>query len=143
MRRRGKILWAIVGTILLVLVGLGGFTYCNYKIFFGVTEPYEPACTANDTACVAWAEFRAGHPYPYQSIVAKRLASDTLAIVISEPAPVLPKARLDELVKAVFGEDLLASQRLRWSIGSDGWVEDLAWIIHDFAGKKRKGALKD
>jgi len=28
-------------------------------------------------------------------------------------------------------------------VKNEGWLALLAWIIHDFAGGKRKGALKD
>src|ERR1700730_1639375 len=86
----------------------------RFTAALNVAAPYQPDCRTNDESCRAWAEFRRGHPYPYQAIQWKRLGGGNLAILLLEPAPVMSRGELDRLIKIVFGEDLRSLRRLRW-----------------------------
>jgi hypothetical protein len=102
-----------------------GISYFRFRKDVRRATPYRPDCSERDSACAIWKEFRRAHPYPYQTIAAKRSSDASLVLILSEPSPSLTKRQLDQLVGTVFGSDLLSSQRLRWYIGTDGWVEDL------------------
>jgi hypothetical protein len=52
-----------------------------------------------------------------------------LIVILSQPPPLISKVALDKFVKTVFGDDLISSKRLRWMIGTDGWVEDLVLSV--------------
>lgn len=93
---------------------------------------YQYACPVGDLSCQAWTQFRSNHPFPYQSIEGRPVAGGTLAIFISEPAPVMSKGRLDRLIRAAFGKDLVALNRFRWRLGVDGWLEDVVLTVRSW-----------
>ena len=95
----------------------------------GIADSYVPECQESDVVCSAWTHFRQLHPYPYQSIAANREPDGSLVLIISEPPPSLSKDSLHEAVQTIFGDSLISSKRLRWGIGTDGWVEDLVLKI--------------
>src|SRR5580692_815734 len=66
--------------------------------FLAKAAAYRPKCEASQS-CEAWAQFRAGHPYPYQSIQWKELPDRRLAIMLLEPPPVMAKAELEKLIR--------------------------------------------
>ena len=104
-------------------------------------EPFDPKCGVSNPVCSAWQAFRNAHPFPYQSIEAKRLTDGSLVIFLFEPAPVLTRQELDGLIKKAFGSDLLSLQRRRWKIGPDGWLEDV--LLHVNAGASAGEPLED
>ncbi len=141
MKRALKIGLGVLTSLIVIIVGVGAaiyhWYYRPYIIRVGPPVTYSPHCLMNDEVCSVWAEFRAAHPYPYQNIGIKQFP-DRTAIVVFEPPPTLSKETLDGIVTAVFGNDLPPTRRLRWNIGSDGWVEDL--VIEVKNGGKVTGA---
>jgi hypothetical protein len=131
LKLRYKILLGLSASLLVVVA----LAYLMFRLVSGAATAYKPDCTS-DAACGAWVEFRTKHPYPYQELAAKRLPDSTVALIISEPPPALSKASLDQVVKAAFGDDLLDSRRRRWTLLTDGWLEDLVLKV-----KIRNGAL--
>lgn len=111
--------------VLLCLVGPARFAAAQRNWTNATASAYRVTCGLGDLSCEAWTEFRANHPFPYQSIEGKRLVDGTSAIFISEPAPVMPNETLDKLIKLAFGRDLVSATRLRWKLGVDGWLEDV------------------
>ena len=100
---------------------------------------FKPQC-ASDPSCEAWAQFRTGHPYPYQSIQWKELPDHRMAIMLLEPPPVMAKAEMEKLVHSAFGGDIESFQRFRWQMGIDGWLEDTVLTL---AGPITSDPLKD
>jgi hypothetical protein len=129
MKLRYKILIGI-GSVLVLLIGLAFFAI---RIISRPAKAYKPDC-AQDSACAVWAEFRTKHPYPYQELAAKALPDGNLALIISEPPPSLSKPELDQLLRVVFGGDLVDSKRRKWPLLTDGWLEDL--VLNIKIGKK-------
>jgi hypothetical protein len=103
-------------------------------------QAFQPDCKSKDLVCIAWAEFRQTHPFPYQAIRGKRVKDDQLAIMIFEPAPVMSKGTLDQLIATAFGKDLVALRRLRWQLGVDGWLED---VVLDVKVSSKNSELLD
>ena len=91
----------------------------------GQMQRFDPSC-GKDSACEVWKGFRVNHPFPTQVFAGQRVA-DRLVLIFSEPA--LPKSRLEPLIKAAFGADLLEMQTRRWMIGEDGWLEDMVVTV--------------
>jgi hypothetical protein len=91
-------------------------------------SPFDPACNEDDPLCAHWARFRLSHPFPYQTIAAETLSHGSVMVLLTEPAPTLTPDQLEQLVREAFGSDLKQMERLRWMIGIDGWVEDLAFV---------------
>ena len=87
-------------------------------------QPDYPATPATE----AWVAFRQARPYPYQGIAIKALPDSSYVIIISEPSPSLSNAALDGLLDKLFQGEIDSKQRLRWSLGIDGWVEDV--VLH-------------
>jgi hypothetical protein len=143
-RRTITVLLALAGLIVLTVVAVKyfqferrvGISYFRYRQEIGRATAYRPACRQSDSACTIWALFRGTHPFPYQSIAAQRSQDGRLIIIISEPPPAVTKRQLDQLVKVLFDKDLIFSQRLRWYIGTDGWVEDLVLTLNSDAARK-------
>ncbi|MGH8070206.1 MAG: hypothetical protein ACRERE_34160 [Candidatus Entotheonellia bacterium] len=133
MELHSRIFMVAVLAITLIVVGVGFHPHdvlAKMHRSIGPALPYAPDCARRDPVCMAWTEFRRARPYPYQTFAIKPLADASLAIIISEPAPVFAKADLEKLIRAAFGGDLRALKRLRWKIGIDGWVEDLVLTIN-------------
>jgi len=97
----------------------------------GQMQRFDPSC-GKDSACEVWKGFRVNHPFPTQVFAGQRVA-DRLVLIFSEPA--LPKSRLEPLIKAAFGADLLEMQTRRWMIGEYGWLEDMVELMADDAGE--------
>jgi hypothetical protein len=143
MTKRVKVLLVIVGAVV-CCIGLGiiGLVLLykqalsfNREVISktGRAVAYEPKCEIDDGAlCAAWKEFRTLHPYPYQSFAVKKVEDEALILIISEPAPALASSELDSLIHATFGISLRI-HRLRWYIGADGWLEDVAFRIEPSA----------
>jgi hypothetical protein len=124
MKLRYKILLGLGAGFVLLLAVYVGLSVLVFHDISRAAVAYKPDCSG-DSACAVWTQFRTQHPYPYQELAVKRLPDATLALIISEPPPFVSKADLDQLVKTVFGEDLLDSKRRKWTLLTDGWLEDL------------------
>jgi hypothetical protein len=94
-------------------------------------EPFQANCQSTDALCTAWSEFRLPHPYPTQKIATKRINAREIVLVISEPPAHLTKAEWQNLIEAIFADDLLEYRTFRWMIGVDGWVEDIVLRINN------------
>lgn len=129
MERHEKILWIVSGVLAIASVAastaLGGF-YGRVLQQNGPVIPYDPKC-GGDGPCNAWVEFRQAHPFPWQGLVAKRLAGDEVALIIAEPPPAMPSRQLYTLIVEAFGKDP-RNVRKRWYFATDGWVEDLVIV---------------
>lgn len=126
-KKRGCLFWILSG-VGFVLVGIVVIFWLAYKEYAPIAkqlafEPFNPKC-GNDLSCKVWQSFRTEHPFPYQSFAITPSPDGSLVLVISEPPPTIPKAKLEELIRAAFGEDLLHYSNRRWFIGIDGWLED-------------------
>jgi hypothetical protein len=104
---------------------------------------YRPNCGIANQPCQAWAQFRTGHPYPYQSIQWKELPDRRIAIMLLEPPPVMPKADLEKLIRSAFGADLQSYDRFRWQLGIDGWLEDTVLTVTPSAATAGADPLRD
>jgi hypothetical protein len=145
MERREKILWVASGVLAIAAVAVStalGNIYGRTLQQNGPARAFHPQCgddAAYEAACNAWAELRRTHPFPWQGLVATRLAGDEVALIVAEPPAAIPSKQLSALVGAAFGKDLRAL-RGRWSIGTDGWVEDLVLVTRV---SSREGRLLD
>ncbi len=127
----------IIARVLIAIVVLSAASgICRGGQSAGATTEFVPECNAVPT-CLAWADFRKTHPYPYQTFAAKQLPNGSIVVVLSEPPPLLSKRAVEKLVKLTFGSDLISAQRLRWKIGIDGWVEDLVLNVKPLASEDR------
>ncbi|HEY8157596.1 MAG TPA: hypothetical protein VIF10_02725 [Methylobacter sp.] len=91
-------------------------------------ESFDPKC-GNDQSCHVWQTFRDTHPFPYQTFAVAPVKDGSTVLIISEPAPSIPKAKLEKLLHVAFGSDLLNLTNRRWMIGADGWLEDVVLEI--------------
>ena len=91
--------------------------------------PFRPSCQEEDKLCAVWSEFRTPYPYPTQRIAGKINSNDELVLIISEPPNSLSKRQWRDLIKSIFSTDLVEYRTFKWSIGSDGWVEDIVLRI--------------
>ncbi len=140
MNKKSKILvGAVIATVMLAAELLVLQTVAEAQ-FAAPAGPYRPDCSGAGPSCEAWTQFRRHHPYPYQTFAAKRLSEDSIAVIISEPAPALPRETLRELIETAFGDDLRALYSKRWMIGIDGWVEDLVLEVSFAPGAGRLDA---
>lgn len=121
-----RILFGLLGLVLLIA---GTLTLLFFMHEEGPAASFDPKCQPHDVACATWAEFRQGHPFPYQAIAAKQIAEDRLILVLSEPSPAVSKADLEELIRSVFGAAFKGIARHRWHIGVDGWLEDTIVVL--------------
>ncbi|WP_427500898.1 hypothetical protein ACQE3E_17700 [Methylomonas sp. MED-D] len=127
-KKHGCLFWILSG-VGLVLIGIVILFGLAYRDFAPVAEQlaferFNPEC-GDDKGCKIWEGFRNEHPFPYQSFAIAPSLDGTLVLVISEPPPTIPKAKLEELIRVAFGEDLLHYTNRRWFIGIDGWLEDV------------------
>ncbi len=125
-RLRKAAIWGLGVAASLILAIFIGNAVINHLAEQGpVAISYVPDCQKSDVACGVWTRFRQLHPYPYQSIAANTEQNGSLILIVSEPPPSLSKDALDKVVEACFSHRLISLRRLRWRIGTDGWVEDL------------------
>jgi len=127
----GLTLSPLVRLILLATAALAGILIIGLTMFYyfvtwpiGPAKGYWPSCDDTDLACNTWRDFRKSHPFPYQAIAAKTVGAGKVIIVLSEPSASFDKSTLDQLARSAFA-GRVSSQRLRWKIGEDGWLEDL------------------
>jgi FtsZ-binding cell division protein ZapB len=121
--------------LLIVVLLFDGFAIGAVIRPASVALPYDPHCGKSDLTCAGWREFRLVHPFPFQTVAVKAITKEKLVIVISEPPSALAKPDLDRLIKASFGTAYQMSERKRWYIGTDGWVEDLVVTVNHRIGK--------
>jgi hypothetical protein len=130
MKKRTKIalgiLGGMIGTVILFVVIFWIRLNRHYRSQVGPAIAFAPHCDEGDDLCATWAQARGSHPYTYQNVGIRRLPNGNVAILLFEPPPVLQKDALDEFLKATFADDFKSLKRLRWDIGTDGWVEDVA-----------------
>jgi len=134
--KRSLITAAVV--ICVVGTGLGFLAYDLYRSV-GVAEGYKPSCPDTDQACATWTTFRRSHPFPYQSIAVGKPSPGTWIIVVSEPPPSVSKSDLLILAKKAFGEGV-RTDRYKWMIGDDGWLEDLVIRLQAAEGDESAAA---
>jgi hypothetical protein len=82
-----------------------------------------PDCVAL-AECRSWVRFRTGHPSPYQAMAMSREGGEAV-IILSEPPPSLSREALEDLLRNVFGDELVSIRRYRMPTGADGWLEDV------------------
>ena len=91
----------------------------------GYAEAYDPACLQTDDTCHVWRAFRRVRPYPFQDVIIGTTPTGEQVVIISEPPPHLQAIDIDQTIADLFGERFRHAERRRWSIGLDGWLEDL------------------
>jgi len=97
------------------------------------TWTYEPAATTSNQSpcpspatCQIWRQFRASHPWPYQTFALQQQPNTNEAvIIISEPPPTLSRDQLAQVLRKIFGDSFLEFNYDRWATGVDGWLEDV------------------
>lgn len=90
------------------------------------TSSEDIPCASSPAACEAWRRFRSVHPAPYQALaVSGDLGTGERVVIISEPPPTLTDSEADKLVAEVFRNVDGKAERIRYSTGLDGWLEDV------------------
>ncbi|WP_157662187.1 hypothetical protein [Burkholderia ubonensis] len=134
-----RALWTVLMMVVVWLCAVGADSHAAPPLL-GPATGYMPHCRDGDEICSAWAQFRTAHPFPYQTVAARRAKNGDIALVVSEPPPVLDRAALDQLTSKIFGPGV-SKRRMRWPIGADGWLEDLVVVIPAPTGALGKPAI--
>jgi hypothetical protein len=140
----GTVKWIrSVGMVGLALLAVTVIRSQQLRNLSGRAASYNPNCAVDDQPCMAWAQFRAVHAYPYQAIQWKELADHRVAVMLLEPPPVMTKAQLEALVRVAFSDDLRSFDRFRWKMGIDGWLEDSVLTVAAPKGETGSDPLRD
>ena len=97
---------------------------CFLLSVFALFEAVYAFGATNDEITSVWKEFRAQHPYGYQTVGLKHLG-DECVIIISEPAESVTEITL----KKIFAKYNGTTQTHRFAFGYDGWLADFIGCI--------------
>ena len=87
---------------------------------------HQPAAAFECNTEAAWRQVRAANPI-HRQLLAKceDLRAGTTIIVLTEPAPHIPRAQANAIVRALFTSQVQSVTVHRQKLGFDGWADDL------------------